>query len=64
MARVIGPSRVTDKWAWDCGQCGDWSGYRYGSEATATDGAERHNVEATERDRQAHQRLYGPKRVQ
>jgi hypothetical protein len=50
------------KWGWDCADCGARGSYRYGSETAAERGAERHNKTATQRDREIHQYLYGPRR--
>ena len=58
-ARVVGPSRWTDKYAWDCSQGGCFSGWRYKTREAAQRAADKHNTEATEADRQAHLRMYG-----
>jgi hypothetical protein len=59
MAMTIGPD-PQGKWAWSCGQCGDWSkGYRYASEEAARKGAERHGRKAVAVEERIHRILHG-----
>lgn len=62
-ARASERGRATDsgvKFAWDCAQCGAWSGYRYRSVEAAERGAAAHNVNAEARDRERYLRMYSP----
>jgi hypothetical protein len=61
-ARAIRQLGGDGKWAWDCAQCGDWSGYRYKTEEAAQRGATRHDEGARTADREVFLRIYGPRR--